>query len=623
MFADTMYLSSNWYYSGGQLKRVSGNGSASINIAGGNSDGNTYISFGTGTTGAASPTERARITSSGTLLVNYTGGTYNDPGFNGVQGIALRSTTDSLSVISASSTTPFYSYKFGGGVAFSFGYSPSVGTQGYGIANIEVDASNAYLKTVGAYNLIFGTNNSENARINSNGNFGIGTNSPSSKLHVATTTSETGVQITNNNATVYLGAVYSNGNFANGSIAGQGILRAGSGISFSANGGGSVHALLNYSGNLGLGVTPSSWDSISYTALQLPYGGCIAGYKGSAFPIVQVASNWYYDNGDKYVISAAASIYSQANGVHSWGVAGSGTAGATISFNTAMVLTNQGRLGVGTTSPNTKLHVSDPNGNNGHNGDNSGLVLAETTYAGSGASSNVSFVAKNYYGYSQFMQWENYGVRIGVRGVANSGQGNLVFTSGSDSEGMRLDGAGRLLVGASSFSNYGTLSTYTNTGYPSTRVVSGPSTPDGSIILMVDKYSSTNTTSQWFIGFTINNQSTASGVITANGASQAAFGAWSDRRLKENIVDLPPQLANIMALRPVEFDYIASEGGGHQISFIAQEFEQVYSDAVGERPDGMKTLTGWGKTEARLVKAIQEQQAIIESLKARLDAANL
>jgi hypothetical protein len=37
----------------------------------------------------------------------------------------------------------------------------------------------------------------------------------------------------------------------------------------------------------------------------------------------------------------------------------------------------------------------------------------------------------------------------------------------------------------------------------------------------------------------------------------------------------------------------------------------------------MLTLTGWSKTEARLVKAIQEQQAVINSLKARLDAANL
>lgn len=111
-----------------------------------------------------------------------------------------------------------------------------------------------------------------------------------------------------------------------------------------------------------------------------------------------------------------------------------------------------------------------------------------------------------------------------------------------------------------------------------------------------------------------------SGQINANGANQAAFGTYSDSRLKENIVDLAPQLSNIMALRPVEFDYIESEGGGHQISFIAQEFNEVYPDAVGTRSDGMLTLTGWSKTDARIVKAMQEQQAIIEQLLARIVA---
>ena len=134
------------------------------------------------------------------------------------------------------------------------------------------------------------------------------------------------------------------------------------------------------------------------------------------------------------------------------------------------------------------------------------------------------------------------------------------------------------------------------------------------------KYDNDSTTSQVFVRFSMNQDGTTSGQINANGANAAAFGTWSDSRLKQNIVDLPPQLSNIMALRPIEFDYIESEGGGHQISFIAQEFEQVYPDAVGERADGMKTLTGWSKTEARLVKAIQEQQAMIKSLEAKVAA---
>jgi hypothetical protein len=86
--------------------------------------------------------------------------------------------------------------------------------------------------------------------------------------------------------------------------------------------------------------------------------------------------------------------------------------------------------------------------------------------------------------------------------------------------------------------------------------------------LFVEKSTNTSTTSQVFVMFTINGQATGSGQINANGASQVAFGSFSDRRLKDNITDLASQWANIKALRPVEFDYIASEGGGHQIGFV-------------------------------------------------------
>jgi hypothetical protein len=204
---------------------------------------------------------------------------------------------------------------------------------------------------------------------------------------------------------------------------------------------------------------------------------------------------------------------------------------------------------------------------------------------------------------------DNVGTYIGQQGAFDL----RMITNAT--ERMRITSAGNVLIGTTSVGSQGTLNSYTNNANPAGRFISGPSTPDGNIVLMVDKYSSTNTTSQWFLGFTISNQGVASGVITANGASQAAFGSWSDRRLKENITDLEPQLHKILALRPVEFDYIKSEGGGHQISFIAQEFEEVYPDAVGERQDGMKTLTGWSKTEARLVKAIQELKAEIDELK--------
>ena len=106
--------------------------------------------------------------------------------------------------------------------------------------------------------------------------------------------------------------------------------------------------------------------------------------------------------------------------------------------------------------------------------------------------------------------------------------------------------------------------------------------------------------------------------ITANGANAATFTSSSDARLKENITALPDQLANICALKPSEFDY--KDGSGHQIGFIAQEMEEVYPDCVAEDGDGMLMISGWSKTEARLVKAIQELHQEIQTLKQKVNA---
>lgn len=133
--------------------------------------------------------------------------------------------------------------------------------------------------------------------------------------------------------------------------------------------------------------------------------------------------------------------------------------------------------------------------------------------------------------------------------------------------------------------------------------------------MRVKKVSGTTSTANVFVLFQVANGGANSGYITANGAEAATFTSTSDARLKENIVDLPPQLANILSLRPVEFDYIA---GGHQTGFIAQEMQVVYPDCVAEKEDGYLTLAGWSKTEARLVKAIQELAAKSAALEARL-----
>jgi hypothetical protein len=138
-----------------------------------------------------------------------------------------------------------------------------------------------------------------------------------------------------------------------------------------------------------------------------------------------------------------------------------------------------------------------------------------------------------------------------------------------------------------------------------------------SSIVEFAKGTNDTTTSNRLVVFTINNGLSTSGQINANGANACAFGTFSDERLKENIIGLSPQLNNILALRPVEFDY---KSGGHQVGFIAQEMKEVYPDAVGEDESEEKylTITGWDKTAARLVKAIQELKQQLDDTKAEL-----
>jgi hypothetical protein len=108
----------------------------------------------------------------------------------------------------------------------------------------------------------------------------------------------------------------------------------------------------------------------------------------------------------------------------------------------------------------------------------------------------------------------------------------------------------------------------------------------------------------------------------------------SDRRLKENIRDNDLGLTELLQLRTRRFDWITGvELMGRTLQperglidnrgFIAQEVEAVSSALVEtndeqEGADGVKSIDD-GALTAMLVKSIQEQQVIIDDLKARLE----
>jgi hypothetical protein len=110
-------------------------------------------------------------------------------------------------------------------------------------------------------------------------------------------------------------------------------------------------------------------------------------------------------------------------------------------------------------------------------------------------------------------------------------------------------------------------------------------------------------------------------------ATNTTISAISDQRFKENIQDLDVGLDKIMALKPRKFDWKAGKGKDIKgdRGFIAQEFEQVFPDLIDEwkdpAPEGEEPYKSVRQDLIPvLVKAIQEQQAMINELKAEVAA---
>jgi hypothetical protein len=124
---------------------------------------------------------------------------------------------------------------------------------------------------------------------------------------------------------------------------------------------GTQKMLLDTSGNLGLGVTPSAWRNL-FTAFQVGYTGALYSTTvTTAGEQVNLASNYYQDSaGNELRIQAGyATRYQQASGQHIWSTAGTSSAGSGITFTQAMTLTAAGELLINTTDAgNWKLQVN-------------------------------------------------------------------------------------------------------------------------------------------------------------------------------------------------------------------------------------------------------------------------
>jgi hypothetical protein len=461
-------------------------------------------------------------------------------------------------------------------------------------------------------------------RLTSTG-LGIGTSSPSAKLDVQGGNIAVGTTTAGNStASMVFGKVAAGGGTINnritlatyGGLYGA-YMEAYADLSAStatylafgttAGGGGSPteKMRLDSSGNLGLGVTPSA-ASGTRARIEFEFGSTVGLASGGDFNTTSNAYNsatgvWRYKT-----TGLGASRYSLDFGQYAWFTAPSGTAGNAITFTQAMTLDASGNLLVGTTTNKVAQFGSSA----------TGMTIGAAAYP------VLSLWDTGDASWNFCLAQES-----GTAYLHNVANGPMVFSTNA-TERARIDSSGNLLVGTTTADAKLTVSgnaivrDYTGANYLLAAL--SPLGADRQVF-QAGVLGISNGLTVRYVSGAMEYSLTGLGTGTVTSTS-GVLSAASDQNMKVADGEIENAIDKVLSLKPRYFFWKDKDGNPdtakrRQLGFYAQEVNLVVPEAS---PAPIVESDGWGVYDrslvATLVKAMQEQQALITSLTARVAA---
>jgi hypothetical protein len=465
-----------------------------------------------------------------------------------------------------------------------------------------------------------GGSSSEKLRIQSNGSVGIGTTSVTNALGWASI-----AQIGGANPALSL---------RNSSSVQWDISNFGG--TFNIYNGSDARLKIDSSGNVGIGQTSSLDARLNVTVdsgnegiqVYRAFGGNGGGYQGVSFAMGNSASASNVHVYSSIVPNIISNTDGSEDGSIAFYTSKSGTNAEKVRID------EDGNVGIGTTSPDSLVDIEDVHSQlRLTDSDDSKFVLFSYSGGKLVVRNNSTSTTANQFTITEDGDFglgtispaftNGSGLEIERDGIAtlrltDTGSSGKVFeiyvddatgnhigglSSGLpmifsviNSERMRIDTSGNLIVGGTSVNAEGSFTIR-------------PNTSQGSCLVQINRNDTASTSN----AFVFYNEGSGVGSITYTN-SATAYNTSSDARLKD-VTGEARGLEIINALNPVAYNW--KNSGKADEGLIAQEVMEIVPKAVSKTPDDMYQMD-YSKLVTPLIKAIQEQQEQIEQLKVEI-----